>query len=84
MKQFLLKHIGYVFPFKFFVLAAVFHSVGFAYAACLALALAYAKDGFDKLQETKVSKVDDVLRHKVEQLEAAVTAMVTREKARGW
>ena len=78
------KSITYVFPFKFFVLAAVFHSVGFAYAACVALALGYAKEGFDRLQENKVSKVDEVLRHKVEQMEAALSAIVTREKARGW
>ena len=84
MSQLLSKYVGYVFPFKFFVLAAVFHSVGFAYAACLALALGFAKEGFDKLHENKTTKVDDVLRHKVEQLEAAVSAMVTREKARGW
>lgn len=78
------KYVVYAFPVKLYVLAAVFHSPAFAYASCLALALGFAKEHFDRQQEQKANKTDDVLRHKVEQMEAALSAMVSREKARGW
>lgn len=78
------KYFNYVFPAVLTALAAGYHSAAFAYAACLALALSYAKQLLEKHTEQKSVKTDDVLRHKVEQLEAAISAMVTREKARGW
>lgn len=79
------KYIIYAFPVLLLILSGVFHSVGFAYAACLALGLGFSKEVADKVTDKGASKsTDDVLRHKVEQIEAAVSAMVTREKARGW
>jgi hypothetical protein len=77
--------IIYAFPTKLFILAAVFHSPAFAYASCLALALGFGKEYLDKKSATFEAKSGDAsLRHKVEQLEAALSAMVNREKARGW
>jgi len=83
MKQ-LKEALVYLFPFNFFVLAACYRSPAFAYAACLALALGYGKQLWEKKEEKGKVKTDDALRHKVEQLEAALSGVVTREKARGW
>lgn len=78
------KYIVYLFPLKLFVLAAVFHSPAFAYASCLALGLGFAKDYLDRKEDQRTTKTDDALKHKVEALEAALSAMISREKARGW
>lgn len=78
------KYLNYVLPILLLSMAAVFHSASFAYASCLALALGYAKEYTDKQLETKMIKTDDTLKRKVEGLEAAVSAMVMREKARGF
>lgn len=79
------KYIIYAFPVLLLALSGVFHSVGFAYAACLALALGFTKDEFDKYLEIRSTKsTDSVLKHKLEALEASVSAMVARERARGF
>lgn len=78
------KYLFYAFPTVLIALAGVYHAASFAYAACVALALVFGKEYFDRSLETKTVKTDDVLRHKVEQMEAALSAMVTRERARGF
>jgi hypothetical protein len=87
MKIWFKEAIAYLFPVKFFVLAACFRSPAFAYASCLSLALVFTREGFLALQAAKAAtKVDktDLTKDKVERLEAALSAMVAREKARGW
>lgn len=83
--KFELKHTIYIFPGLLLALAGVFHSVGFAYAACLALGLGFAKEIADKITDKGANKsTDDVFKHKLEALEASVSAMVARERARGF
>lgn len=79
------KYLNYALPIFLLALAAVFHSVGFAYASCLALGLGFAKEIADKVTDKGANKsIDDVHKHKLEALEAAVSAMVARERARGF
>lgn len=79
------KYIIYAFPVLLLTLSGVFHSVGFAYAACLALGLGFAKEIADKVTDKGANKsTDDVFKHKLEALEASVSAMVARERARGF
>lgn len=79
------KYVIYAFPVLLLILSGVFHSPSFAYAACLALGLGFAKDIADKITDKGSNKsIDDVHKHKLEALEAAVSAMVARERARGF
>lgn len=79
------KYINYVLPIFLLAPAAIFHSVGFAYAACLALGLGFSKEIADKVTDKGANKsADDVLKHKLEALEASVSAMVARERVRGF
>lgn len=79
------KYLNYVLPSLLLVLSAVLRSPAFAYASCLALALGFTKEIADKVTDKGSNKsIDDVHKHKLEALEAAVSAMVARERARGF
>lgn len=79
------RYVSYGFTISLFVLSALYKSSAFAYAACLSFGLGLLKEVWNSHVEMRSGKnLDQVLRHKVEQIEAAVSAMVAREKARGW
>lgn len=79
------KVLLYGFPISLITLAGVYNNAATAYAGVLALVAVLGRGVWESyLERGKEHTADLTLKHKVEQLEAAISAMNAREKARGW
>lgn len=81
-----LKYFSYLITTKLIVLAAIFHSAPFAYAAVAALVITLGKESFTLYMDSKTFKnvLPDEAKKKIQELEVRVTSIEYGIKQRGF
>lgn len=81
-----LKFFSYLVTTKLIVLAAIFHSAPFAYAAVISLLLTLGREAFTLYMDSRTFKnaLPDEAKKKIHELEARVTSIEMGIRQRGF